>query len=67
MRKHAAEQLYVALLAADPSEPPFTSETLTETLDLDESLEILSNTAWDGPIAAVRKASAQLRVTLGFT
>ena len=58
VRKHTAEQLYVALLAADPSQPAFASA------DIDSVLELLAGTAWDGPIAAVRETASQMRSAL---
>lgn len=63
MRKHAAEQLYMALLAADPSEPPFNDES--QAADLEAASAILADTAWDGPLAAAKEASRQLHGSLG--
>ena len=76
VRKHAAEQLYVALLSADPEGPPFdhaslsacipSSTEMPDSLDLDEAQEILIGAAWEGPLSSVKGVASQLRVSLGF-
>ena len=54
VRKHTAEQLYVQLLGEDDEDGA-----------LDDALQTLSETAWDGDAAAARAARNRLCAQLG--
>lgn len=52
VRRYAAEQLYTMLLTFEPAEDG--------SQDVEAVLELVEGTAWDGPLAAVRSARAQV-------
>lgn len=52
VRRYAAEQLYTMLLTFEPAEDG--------SQDVEAAMELVEGTAWDGPLAAVRPARAQV-------
>lgn len=52
VRRYAAEQLYTMLLTFEPAADC--------SQDVEAAMELISATAWDGPLAAVRPARAQV-------
>jgi hypothetical protein len=58
VRRYAAEQAYTMLLTLEPSDGGEE--------DLEAAMELMGDTAWDGPIDAARAARAQLFACLGL-
>jgi hypothetical protein len=58
VRRYAAEQIYTMLLVLAPAEDG--------SQDVDAAMELLSSTAWDGPLDAVRKARSQVFSCFGL-
>ena len=66
MRRYAAEQLYTSLLTFDPDEWGTPAADLSFVPDADTALDLLSSTAWDGPLDSVRPARFQLYKCFGL-
>ncbi len=60
VRRYAAEQLYTSLLTFDPDEWGTCAADPDSIPDADAALDLLSSTAWDGPLENVRPARSQL-------
>lgn len=60
MRRHAAEHLYIELLAS-PEPPPGSANSISDTL------HVLAGCSWDGDIGAAKAARQQLYPLLGVS
>lgn len=58
VRRYAAEQIYTMLLVFTPAEDG--------SQDVDAAAELVSNTAWDGPLESVRQARSQVFACFGM-
>lgn len=58
VRRYAAEQVYTLLLAWEPADDG--------SQDVDAAAELVLATPWDGPLAAVRPARAQVFRLMGL-
>lgn len=59
VRRHAAEQLYLALLALEPSETGGPDSGISEDA-AEAAQEAVLEATWDGDMDAVKEARAQL-------